>query len=159
MVSLKMKRNNLRNLFSLLLVVLALYLLDNTRLNKYIGYEKVKEEIKKDVNIFGLAKGFFGDKLLDFYNTTPTVSTSIINEEKYGDGYIVFQSDERLYSTCLGTVINIKNNDGIYTVVISKIVGKLLISNLKVINVKLYQKIESDTLIGIIDGYYYYEEI
>ena len=154
-----MKRNNLRNLFSLLLVVLALYLLDNTRLNKYIGYEKVKEEIKKDINIFGLAKGFFGDELLNFYNTTPVVSTSVISEEKYGDGYIVYQSDERLYSTFLGTVINIENNNDLYTVVISKIDGNILVSNLKMINVKLYQKIEADTLIGIIDGYYYYEEI
>ena len=154
-----MKRNNLRNLFSLLLVVLALYLLDNTRLNKYIGYEKVKEEIKKDINIFGLAKGFFGDKFLNFYNTTPMVSTSVISEEEYGNGFIVFQSDEWLYSTYLGTVINIENNDGLYTIVISKIDGNILISNLKMINVKLYQKIEADTLIGIIDGYYYYEEI
>ena len=154
-----MKRNNLRNLFSLLLVVLALYLLDNTRLNKYIGYNKVQEEIKKDINVFALAKGFFGDKLLNFYNTTSSVSTSIISEEKFGNGYVVYQSDERLFATFLGTVINIKNNDGLYTVVISKLDGNIMVSNLKNINVKLYQKIEADTLIGIIDGYYYYEEI
>ena len=154
-----MKRNNLKNLFSLLLVVLALYLLDNTRLNKYIGYEKVKEEIKKDINIFGLAESFFGDELFSFYNTTPKVSSNVVREEKYGDGYIVYQSGERLYSTFLGTVMKIENSSGMYSVLISKLDGNLLISNLKMINVRLYQKIEADTLIGIIDGYYYYEKM
>lgn len=154
-----MKRNNLKNLFSLLLVVLALYLLDNTRLNKYIGYEKVKEEITKDINIFGLAKSFFGDEMFSFYNTTPKVSSIIVREEKYGDGYIVYQSDEHLYSTFLGTVIKIENSSGVYSVLVSKLDGNLLISNLKMINVRLYQKIEADTLIGIIDGYYYYEKM
>ena len=38
-------RKNGRNLMGLLLIVLALYLLDNSRLKKYIGYEKVKEYI------------------------------------------------------------------------------------------------------------------
>ena len=154
-----MKRNNLKNLFSLLLVVLALYLLDNTRLNKYIGYGKVKEEIKKDINIFGLAESFFGDELFSFYNTTPKVSSNVVREEKYGDGYIVYQSGERLYSTFLGTVMKIENSSGMYSVLISKLDGNLLISNLKMINVRLYQKIEADTLIGIIDGYYYYEKM
>ena len=154
-----MKRNNLKNLFSLLLVVLALYLLDNTRLNKYIGYEKVKEEIKKDINIFGLAESFFGDELFSFYNTTPKVSSNVVREEKYGNGYIVYQSGERLYSTFLGTVMKIENSSGMYSVLISKLDGNLLISNLKMINVRLYQKIEADTLIGIIDGYYYYEKM
>ena len=154
-----MKRNNLRNLFSLLLVVLALYLLDNTRLNKYIGYQKVKEEISKDINIFGLAESFFGNEMFTFYNTTPKVSSSVSYEKKYGNGYIVYQTDERLYSTFLGTVIKIENSGGMYSVLISKLDGNLLISNLKMINVRLYQKIEADTLIGMINGYYYYEKI
>ena len=76
-----MKRNNFRNLFSLLLVVLALYLLDNTKLNKYIGYEKVKEYINEDIDVFGVAKGFFGEKLRLFYNTEHSVSSTIIKEE------------------------------------------------------------------------------
>ena len=154
-----MKKNNLRNLFALLLTVLALYLLDNTRLNKYIGYEKVQESIKKDINIFGLAKGFFGDGLLSFYNGTSSVSSNVIKEEKYGNGYLVYQTDEMLYSSVLGTVVSIENKNGLYTVVISKVDGNILFSNLKMVNVKLYQKIEMDTLIGIVDGYYYYEKI
>jgi hypothetical protein len=154
-----MNRNTLRNLFALLLIVLALYLLDNTRLKKYIGYNKVREEIKKDINIFGLAKGFFGNELLKLYNVTPNVSTNVISQEKYGDGYIVYQTDVMLYSTFLGSVTKIENNGGLYTVVISRDDGNVLYSNLKMIYVKLYQKIEADTLIGIIDGYYYYEKI
>ena len=85
-----MKRKNGRNLFSLLLVVLALYLLDNTRLNKYIGYNKVKEYMKEDINVFGAAKGFFGNSLLNFYNLESKVSSTVIGEEKYKNGYIVY---------------------------------------------------------------------
>ena len=59
--------NNGRNLMMLLLVVLALYLLDNSRLKKYIGYEKVKEYISKDMDVFGTAKGLFGDNITSLY--------------------------------------------------------------------------------------------
>ena len=154
-----MKRNNFRNLFSLLLVVLALYLLDNTKLNKYIGYEKVKEYIKEDINVFGVAKGFFGERLKLFYNTDQSVSSTVIKEEKYGKGYRVYLSDDLLYSSYIGTVIKISREDNYYSIVISKSNGKILISNLIDVKVSLYEKIEADTLIGVIDGFYYYEEI
>lgn len=154
-----MKRNNFRNLFSLLLVVLALYLLDNTKLNKYIGYEKVKEYIKEDIDVFGVAKGFFGERLKLFYNTEQSVSSTVIKEEKYGKGYRVYLSDDLLYSSYIGTVIKISRDDNYYSIVISKSNGKILISNLIDVKVSLYEKIEADTLLGIIDGFYYYEEI
>ena len=154
-----MKRNNFRNLFSLLLVVLALYLLDNTKLNKYIGYEKVKEYIKEDINVFGVAKGFFGERLKLFYNTDQSVSSTVIKEEKYGKGYRVYLSDDLLYSSYIGTVIKISREDNYYSIVISKSNGKILISNLIDVKVSLYDKIEADTLLGIINGFYYYEEI
>ena len=153
-----MKRKNARNLFLLLLIVLALYLLDNTRLNKYIGYNKVKEYIKEDINIFGLSKRFFGEKLLNFYNQETHVASSVISEERYLDGYIVYQSDNLLYSNTIGTVVKIEKHNDIYSVTISKVTGNIYLSNIKVLYVNLYQKIEADTLIGIIDGYYYYEE-
>ncbi len=154
-----MKRNNLRNLFSLLLVVLSLYLLDNTKLNKYVGYEKVKEYIKTDINIFGIAKGFFGDKIYSFYNLTTNVSTTIIKKEKYGDGYLVYQNDNYLYSTYVGSVIKIVKEGDYYSIVISKENEKILYKKIVDINVSLYQKIEADTLIGTFIEFYYYEEI
>ena len=154
-----MKRNNFRNLFSLLLVVLALYLLDNTKLNKYIGYEKVKEYIKEDIDVFGVAKGFFGERLKLFYNTEQSVSSTVIKEEKYRKGYRVYLSDDLLYSSYIGTVIKISREYNYYSIVISKSNGKILISNLIDVKVSLYEKIEADTLIGVIDGFYYYEEI
>jgi hypothetical protein len=154
-----MKRNNLRNLFSLLLVVLALYLLDNTKLNKYIGYEKVKEYIKEDIDVFGVAKGFFGERLKLFYNTEQSVSSTVIKEEKYGKGYRVYLSDDLLYSSYIGTVMKISREDNCFSIIISKSNGKILISNLIDVKVSLYEKIEADTLIAIIDGFYYYEEI
>lgn len=154
-----MKRNNLRNLFSLLLVVLALYLLDNTKLNKYIGYEKVKEYIKEDIDVFGVAKGFFGERLKLFYNTEQSVSSTVIKEEEYGKGYRVYLSDDLLYSSFIGSVIKVSKENNYYSIVISKSNGNILISNLIDVKVSLYEKIEADTLIGVIDGFYYYEEI
>ena len=73
----------------LLLVVLALYLLDNSRLRKYIGYEKVKEYISKDMDIFGTAKGLFGDNINSFYVLESKVSSTITSIEKYNNGYII----------------------------------------------------------------------
>jgi hypothetical protein len=153
------KRNNFRNLFLLLLVVLALYLLDNTKLNKYIGYERVKDYIKEDIDVFGVAKGFFGEKIKLFYNTEQSVSSNVIKEEEYGDGYRIYLSDDFLYSSFIGSVIKVSKEDNYYSIVISKSNGKILISNLIDVKVSLYEKIEADTLIGIIDGFYYYEEI
>ena len=154
-----LKRNNLRNLFCLLLGVLSLYLLDNTKLNKYIGYDKVKEYIKKDIDVFALGKGFFGDKILNLYNADISVSNSVIKEEKIGNLTVVYQSDNYLYSTYIGSVIKIDKNKDSYSIIISKTGGKILISNLKEVYVSLYQKIEADTLLALIDGYYFYEEI
>ena len=152
-------RKNGRNLVSLLLVVLALYLLDNTKLNKYIGYEKVKEYIKEDMDIFGTANGLFGKKILMFYDSDSFVFTPIISKEKYGNGYIIYQYDNYLYSPYVGSVIDIDYINKSYSITISNLNGKVLISNIKHLFVKLYQKIESGTLIGLIDEYYYYEEI
>lgn len=153
-----LKRNNLRNLFSLLLATLSLYLLDNTRLNKYIGYEKVKEYMKEDINVFGLAKGIFGSEMFSLYNLESTVSNTVIKEVEYGKGTIVYISSDKLYSTYIGTVINVSKTDDFYSVTIAKANEKITIKYLKEVNVKIYQKIEADTLIGYVDGYYYYEK-
>ena len=152
-------RKNGRNMISLLLIVLALYLLDNTKLKKYIGYHKVKEYIKEDMDIFSTAKGLFGKEILSFYNLDSSVSTPIISKEKYLNGYLVYQYDNHLYSEFVGSVIEIDYTNNVYSIVISGLSGNVLISNIKDLNVKLYQKIEAGTLVGMIDQYYYYEEI
>lgn len=153
------KRHNLRNLFCLLLVVLALYLLDNTKLKKYIGYEKVQESIKKEINVFGFAEGFFGNNIFNFYNTELLTNNTIIKEEKIGNGYFIYIEENKLYSTFLATVIDIKKHDEYYSVVLSKPSGNILLSYLKGINVRLYQKVEVNTVLGEVMGFYYYEEI
>ena len=146
-------------MFCLLLVVLSLYLLDNTKLNRYIGYKKVKEYIKTDINVFALGKGFFGDKLFDFYNAEQSVSSTVIKVEVIGNKTIIYQSDNHLYSTFIGSVMSIKKYDDSYSILVGMTDKNILISNLKEVYVKLYQKIEADTLIGMIDEWYYYEEI
>ena len=143
----------------LLLVVLSLYLLDNSHLKKYIGYEKVKEYISKDINVFGLGKGFFGDDIFMFYNTEATVNSNIIKEVEYHDGYLVYLSNDLLYSTFIGSVLKVEKYNGLYTIVIATTETNIMISNIKILEVSLYQKIEVDTLIGIVDGFYYYEKV
>ena len=152
-------RKNGRNLFVLLVAVFALYLLDNSRIKKYIGYEKVKEYISKDMDVFGTAKGLFGESILSFYNLDSPTNTTIIKQEPYGNGYMVFQLENQLYSTFIGTVVKIDFNSEKYSIVISGLKGNVLIANISELNVGLYHKIEAGTLIGIIDGCYYYEEI
>ena len=45
----------------------------------------MKEYIKEDIDVFGVAKGFFGDRIKLFYNTEQSVSSVVIKEEKYGN--------------------------------------------------------------------------
>ena len=152
-------RKNGRNLMGLLLIVLALYLLDNSRLKKYIGYEKVKEYISKDMDVFGLAKGLFGDDIISFYKVDSEVSSTITSTKKHGNGMIVFQLEDYLYSPVFGSVVNIKYQDNYYSITISTLKGNILISNIISLNLSLYQKIDVGTFIGMVDGFYYYEEI
>lgn len=153
------KRHNIRNLFCLLLAVLALYLMDNTKLKKYIGFEKVQENIKKDINIFGLAEGLFGNKIYTLYNTELTTNNNIIKEFKIGNGCYIYIEENVLYSTFLATVINVEKNDSYYTVTLSKPNGNIKISRLIECDLNVYQKVEVNTILGIVDGFYYYEEI
>ena len=153
-----MKRNNLKNLFCLLLVVLGLYLLDDTRLSKVLWYQKVKEYIEKDINVFGLSKGLFGDKLFNFYQLDSPVFNEVVREEKYKDGYMVYLDDDRLYSTYVGTVLSISKNGDFYNVTIGKSEGVITIYNLVYLDLNVYDKVEVGTLIGWVNGSYYYEE-
>lgn len=145
-------------MFFLLLITLSLYLLDDTKLKKVIGYEKVKVYMKNEINIFGIAKGFFGNRMFDFYNLDIPVVNEVNYIEKYGDGFIVFQENDVLYSTYIGSVICIEKNGDLYNVIIAKSNGTIKYYNLKEIMVSLYQKIELNTAIAYIDRYYYYEE-
>lgn len=141
------------------MVVLALYLLDNTKLNKYIGYGKVKEYIKTDINVFGLGKRFFGDDIFMLYNTEISVNSNIVKEVKHGNQSIVYLSSDLLYSTFIGSVLKVEKNGELYSVVIATSTSNIKISNIKILDVRLFQKIEIDTLIGIVDGFYYYEKV
>ena len=99
--------------------MLSLYLLDNTKIKKLIGYEKVKEYIKTDINIFALGKGFFGDGVFEFYNLESAVSQTVYETVKIGDITVVYQTENELYSTFIGSVVKIIKYDDSYSVIIS----------------------------------------
>ena len=143
----------------LLVVLVFLVFIDSFKINGIIGYKKVKEYLSYDINIFSLAKGFFGKKILNFYNSESTVNSTIYNIEKYGEGFIIYQYDECLYSLYIGCVSKVEKNGEYYSVVIDTSNKRILINNLISLEVSLYDKIEVETIIGIVDGWYYYEEI
>jgi hypothetical protein len=154
------KRNNLLNLCILFLTLFTLFLFDKTKLNKYIGYQKVKEYILIDYNFNPLVSKVFGKGIYSFYNSEVMVNNTILKEYFINDYYIVYQSEEILYSTYVGSVANIVKRDMYYDVYINLGSEELVIYNLCSTNLKLYQKIEANTPIGYlpfdIEGYYYY---
>ena len=155
-----MKRNNLMNLCLLLLIVFSLFLLDKTKLNKYIGYKKVKQFLIVDYNFYPLANKVFGSVIHGFYQDDISVNNNIISEH-FVDGYnLVYQSEELLYSTYVGSVFDINKRNDFYDVYINLGSGQLAIYNLKYTDLDLYQKIEANMIIGYLpyskEGYYYY---
>ena len=125
-----LKRNNLMNLCLLLLVVFSLFLLDYTKLNQFIGYKRVKELVLYDYNFNNLSVKLFGKNIFNFYDFEVNVSNNIIKEIEYEDYSLVYQTEEKLYSTYIGSVYKIdKNKDG-YDLYINLLDGKLVIYDL-----------------------------
>lgn len=143
-----------------MLCVLCLFLLDKTKLNKYIGYKKVKEIIVYDYNFYPIVKKVFGDKIFSLYNGEVSVNNDVIKEERLNDYYLVYQSNYELYSTFIGSVNRIEKNGNYYDVYINLGNSSIVICNLEDTNLRLYQKVEANTVIGYLPfdevGYYYY---
>lgn len=148
------------NLCFLTLVLFALFLLDRTKLNKYIGYNKVKEIILVDYNFHPLAKKVFGSEIYLLYNDEVNVNNNVLNEFLIDDYYLVYQSEKELFSTFVGSVFNINKREDCYDVYINLGSENLIIYNLEFTDLKLYQKIEANMVLGYLpfseDGYYYY---
>ena len=153
------KRNDLKNFFILILLVILSLFLEKTPFDRYVGYHKIKEYVMIEYNIFPLAKEFFGDKLFYFYNNAGRVSSNILKEEEYGDGYIVYITDTIVYSNIIGSVISITKDNDNYVLIISGVNNEFKFSGIKEINVSLYQKVEVDTILGYtLTNTYYYEK-
>lgn len=148
------------NLCFLTLVLFALFLLDRTKLNKYIGYNKVKEIILVDYNFHPLAKKVFGSEIYLLYNDEVNVNNNVLNEFLIDDYYLVYQSEKELFSTFVGSVFNINKREDCYDLYINLGSENLIIYNLEFTDLKLYQKIEANMVLGYLpfseDGYYYY---
>lgn len=138
----------------------TLFCLDYTKLNKYVGYKKIRSYVVKDVNYFSMAKNFFGNSLMYFYDSEVSVSNNVLKEVSVDGGYYIYQSSPVLYSTVIGVVSDIKKGDEYYTIYINTLDGVLMLFGFDEIFVSMYQKIEADTVIGSLyyskDGYYYF---
>jgi hypothetical protein len=138
----------------------SLFCLDYTKLNKYIGYKKIKSYVIKDVNYFSLVKNFIGDGVMYFYDNEVVVNNDILKEISVDGGYYIYQSSSILYSTMIGSVSEIKKGEEYYTVFVNTLDGRVMLFGLEEVYVSLYQKIEANTMIGSLyyskDGYYYF---
>lgn len=142
----------------MLFVILSIFL-EKTPVNKYVGYHKIKEYVKIEYNVFPLAKEFFGDNIFYFYNSVGSVSSNILKEEEYGQGYIVYITDTVVYSNIVGSVISITKENDNYVLIISGVNNEFIFSGITKINVTMYQKIEVDTILGYTTkNTYYYEK-
>ena len=151
------KRNDLKNLFVLILVVILSIILEKTPVKKYVGYHKIKEYIHIEYNFFPLAKDFFGDKLFYFYQTTNKVSSNVLKEENCNDGYMVYLSDEVIYSNIIGSVISVDERNNM--VMVAGVNHEYIFGGINLINVSLYQKVEIGTVLGYTEtSSYYYEK-
>lgn len=148
----------LYRLIVLLLLVLVLYLFDILKWNKFIGFQKVQQEIKGEIEIFNLANKLFGDKMMLLYNDDLVTNSNINNIYEYGSGYLVYQNEPYLISDLCGSVVKISNNK----ITISTIDGFVIFSMLKDVKVNLYEKVEVGTKLALLfdsgDEYYYYFE-
>ena len=135
---------------------------ENTKLKKYIGYQKVKSYILVDYNLYPLAEKVFGKGIFHFYDLEVKVNNDVIYEEKIGTLTKVYQTNEKLYATYLGSVTKIDKKEEYYDVSINLASGTIVIKGLVSVDVFLYQKIEANTIIGTLNscevGYYYYYE-
>ena len=122
------------------------------------GYNKLKNYVVSEMSIFPLGESFFGADIYTFYNTEKVANSNVLKEEKIGDFYKVTLDSNNLYSPFIATVVNIKKDNNYYVVTFSLPTKNLTIYNILKLNVSLYQKIDVNTLIGEVDGYYYYEE-
>ena len=153
-------KKNAKRIGVLVLVFLLLLTLDISALKKYIGFSKVKYWIEEDYNFYKISKSFFGEELNFFYNGDAYVSGYII-DTIYQNGYnYVYQSNDTLYLNYFGVLSKIKKIDDYYEVTIVGDDKKVTYGMLKEVMVNVYDKVDTDTLIGYIDysevGYLYY---
>lgn len=153
-------KKNAKRIGVLVLVFLLLLTLDISALKKYISFSKVKYWIEEDYNFYKISKSFFGEELNFFYNGDAQVSGNIIDIICQNGYNYVYQSNDTLYLNDFGVVSKIKKIDDYYEVTIVGDDKKLTYGMLKEVMVNVYDKIDTDTLIGYIDysevGYLYY---
>ena len=151
--------NSFKKIMFLFTVFTFLIFVDSFKITDIIGYKKTKDYIKTDINIFALAKGFFGDNIYSFYNTESSVNQPVYNIVESGNGQIIYTHENTIYSNYIGTVSKVYSYRNYYNLVIDIPGKKIHIKYLRKLNLSIYDKVEIDTIIGECDGWYYYEEI
>ena len=150
------KINRFKSLLILLLITFSLFIFDNFKIGKYIGYKRVKDYMQSEINVYKLAKCFYGDYLDVFYNYDLKTANLIIDSELYMDGTLYYTTSNLFYSSYVGTVIY-KDETSIKIATENNIIN---IAMLQKVNVNLYQKIEVDMVLAYLNkndkGYYFY---
>lgn len=144
---------NIISKFIYKLFILTCILLLSVVLDKYeiINLKTIKHHLNQNINFVNITKAVNGSiNIIDLGDNVIDVSlndskSKIIDENKY----LYEQNESKVYSTILGSVIKIKNTNDEYEVMILDESNRVItISKLKKINVKLYQIIKINDLIG-----------
>lgn len=158
---------NLIDKFIYKLLILTFILLIGVVLERsmIIDLNNIKENLSNNINIINVVKKVNGDiNIIDLGNDVIEVGLVDFKVEEVDDGYLYYQKQKNIYSTCLGCVIKIENIKGLYNVTIQDENDNLLFyQDLKFVNVKMYEIVKINDLIGQCNNYnnddymYYYK--
>lgn len=159
---------NVIDKFLFKLLFLTLILLCVVVLNKYsiINHDFIKSKLSENINMVNIIKAINGKlSIIDLSNNDVIVNTDDhLIEEVNNNKYIYYLKENNVYNYTLGNVIKIENYNNFYSVTILDENNNLIIyNNLLEINVKLYEIVKINNLIGKAsinnkknNGYLYY---
>lgn len=143
---------NIFDRFIYKMLFLTFILLSTVVLDRYsiISLEKVKSILSENINMTSVIKTVNGD--LNFINLEDNIiqvntNDNIIEED---NGYYIYkQKYKDVYNQSLGSVVKIEKNNGLFIVyILDENNNYLIYSDLKTINIKIYQIVKVNEIIG-----------
>ncbi len=140
----------LLKLMFLTFILLLSVVLDNKSI---INLSKIKTILEQNINIINITKKVNGKlNIIDLGDNIINVSLNDSTSKQIDTNkYLYKQKSSKIYSTVLGSVIKINNlpNERYEVVILDENNRVLTYSNLKEVNVNIYQIIKVNDLIGV----------
>lgn len=135
-------------LLFLTFILLSVVVLDNKGI---ISLNNVKKYLNENINITTVVKKVNGElNLIDLGDEVIEVSKNDYYIEKYDNYYKYYIKENKVYNQSLGSVIKINKINGLYVVtILDENDNEFIYYDLKDVNVKIYQIIKVNDVIGI----------